>query len=156
MTFDDWGWPTIYFILGLAALAASWWGQSWRCAYLSILMLMSAMSTDIINWSVNYARAPMIQPECDAIIGVAVAGVALVTRSRVAWLVLGGFVLEAALWVLFFALHMQGTRTSIEVLNALYAALVIGIGIGGAGVRLGLANRLHWGGPGFRHSPFGG
>lgn len=150
MTFDDWGWPLIYFAMALAALAVSIWARSWRAGYLSVLMAISALSTDVINVAISYARAPMLEPECDAVIAVAVAGVALVTQSRLAWFVLAGFVLEGVLWVVFFLYHMQGTRAADELLNAVYATQIVGIMIGGAGVKAGLGN---WLGRGV-HRPF--
>ena len=106
---------------------------------MSGLMGMSLVTTVIVDWLVGYARAPLLVPECDAVIGFAVAGVALITRSKLGWFVFAGFVAEAAIWALAFIYQDQSTRLCIEAINATFAARLFLIG--GAGIAYGLARR---------------
>ena len=139
MAFDDWFWPVLYGSGCVACLGASCAARSWRMVYMSGLMGISLVTTVIIDWLVGYARAPLLVPECDAIIGFAVAGVAMATRSRLGWFVFAGFVAEAAIWALAFAYQYQSTRLCIEAINATFAARLLLIG--GVGVAYGLARR---------------
>jgi len=131
----------LYLVLALAALVLARWAKSWQCAYLAGLMVFSCVGSNIAVYEVGYERAPLLIPEWDAVIAVAVAGVAVAARSRLAVLVLAGFFVEGAAVIGFYLNHQQGSHSYYATMNVIYAAQVLMIG--GSGVAFGLASRLN-------------
>jgi hypothetical protein len=124
--------------LGVLAVLAGLWAQSGRIALSGAIMLLWCIASNFVVERLGFDHAPMLLPEITAEMMVLAVALALETRSRMGAVVALGCIADIVTQTWFFVNHAQGTWAYYAALNVIYLVLTLGVGI--TGVRLGLAH----------------
>ena len=134
--------PLLYGLAVLVALTLTLAERRCPPILTAVALVLSWSASNIIVIGDGFAKAPLLLPMLDAILGVCVGIVALLYMNRVAAVVFGLFVLVGALHVYAYLQVMQGSYIYYTARNLLFLAQVLTVG-GSAGYAL-VAHWARW------------
>ena len=130
----------VYLLLGVLALVAAFWADSWRAIYCAGILIFWCLASNAVIALFGFDGSPRILPWISAEMAVAYVGVATATKSHLAIVCWIGCALDGLTQAVFIANHAGGGWWYYCTQNLVYVALALLIG--GVGVKCGLATRL--------------
>lgn len=125
-------------ILGVV-VTLCWLSREHVAIKLAWLMALSWIGANLAVAYYGFDRAPLLTPTLNALVAILVGVVAIRHKSRPAYTLVGLFVLEAAIFVVGYLTHAQG---SFAVYLALNVVFLLRMGVVGRHGRARLVDRL--------------